>query len=259
MCARLARAAARGRALTLVRRGRSVPATGAMTREEPVMSHLKSTLVALAVAAGLAANAAMAAAQEAKIELTPFAGYYFASDLYGTGGTRVSLENDFTWGIRLTRIRGNGGFELGYTKAGSDAKLVTILPGQPRADIGHVDFMSFDIDFLGFTSTGNRVSPFGVIGIGWSTAHPEINAEFVSNATPQPESATLFNFNFGIGTMIAMSPKVSLRLEGRWRVADTNLVTASGIWCDPYGYCYQYASDWYNSGELTGGLSFALR
>jgi hypothetical protein len=128
MCARLARAAARRRALTLVPRRRSVPATGAMTRVEPVMSHLRSTLVAPAVAAGLAANTAMAAAQEAKIELTPFAGYYFASGLYGTGGTRVSLENDFTWGIRLTRTRGNGGFELGYTKAGSDAKLVTILP-----------------------------------------------------------------------------------------------------------------------------------
>jgi len=214
----------------------------------------------LLAAAAVAANAAVAGAQNAKVTITPFAGYYFASDLYGTGGARVELENDFTWGLRLARIAGHGGIEFSYTNAGSDARLVTILPGQPRADIGHVDFYSYDIDFIGLGSGGcGRLSPFGLIGFGWSVAHPEINAAFVSNTGLQPESTTLFNFNFGAGAMIEMSPRVSVRLEGRWRVTDTNLATASGIWCDPYGYCYQYASTWYNSGELTGGLSYSFR
>jgi opacity protein-like surface antigen len=231
-----------------------------MNHREAVMSHRSRTRIVFPLAAlVLASDASIASAQEAKFEITPFAGYYFASDLYGTAGTRVSLENDFTWGLRLTRTQGHAGFEFGYTNAGSDAKLVTVLPGQPRADIGHVDFYSYDINFLGFGSGGGRVRPFGMIGFGWSVAHPEINAEFVDATGLQPESTTLFNFNFGAGAMVEMSPKVSLRFEGRWRVTDTNLVTSSGIWCDPYGYCYQYASDWYNSGELTGGLSFSFR
>ena len=224
------------------------------------MKRTRSTAALFLTAVAMLANASIACAQGATFEVTPFAGYYFASDLYGTSGTRVELENDLTWGVLLTRIQGNGGIEFGYTRAGSDASLIRVLAGQPRDQIGHVDFYSYDINFLGFGgASGGRVRPFGMLGFGWSVVHPEINAEFVSNAGLQPESTTLFNFNFGIGTKIAMSPKVSLRLEGRWRVTDTNLVTNSGIWCDPYGYCYQYASEWYNSGEFVGGISYALR
>mgnify|MGYP001332539310 CR=1 FL=1 len=53
-------------------------------------------------------------------------------------------------------------------------------------------------------------------------------------------------------------PPVALRLEGRWRVTDTQITTSSGVYCDYYGYCYYYASDWYNSGEFTAGLTYKL-
>jgi len=56
-----------------------------------------------------------------------------------------------------------------------------------------------------------------------------------------------------------MSKAVALRLEGRWRVMSTNITTSGGLWCDPWGYCYQYASNWYDSGELNGGLSIRLK
>ena len=65
-----------------------------------------------------------------------------------------------------------------------------------------------------------------------------------------------FNFNFGLGTKIAMSEQIAARIEGRWRITDTSFNTSSGIWCDPWGYCYNYASSWYNSGELIGGLTY---
>ena len=87
--------------------------------------------------------------------------------------------------------------------------------------------------------------------------NPDIDSDFVAGV--QPESNTLFNFNFGLGAKIEMSEKLGMRLEGRWRVTDTAITTSSGIWCDPYGYCYSYASDWYNSGELIGGLSYSFR
>jgi hypothetical protein len=48
-----------------------------------------------------------------------------------------------------------------------------------------------------------------------------------------------------------MSERLSTRIEGRWRVTDTHLTTDAGYWCDPYGYCYSYATDWYNSGSCS--------
>ena len=83
--------------------------------------------------------------------------------------------------------------------------------------------------------------------------------QVIDALSAQPEGKTLFKFNFAIGMKYEMSPKLSTRLDGRWRVTDTNITTDSGVWCDPYGYCYGYASSWYNSGELIAGLSYSFR
>ena len=61
-----------------------------------------------------------------------------------------------------------------------------------------------------------------------------------------------------LAAKIGMSPKLALRLEGRWRITDTNITTSSGVYCDYWGYCYGYASDWYSSGELSAGLTYKL-
>ena len=225
----------------------------------------KLTVLAL-LAAGSIACISVASAQTS-LEINPFAGYYIASDIYngyGTGGSgNVELTNSFMWGGRLTWSSPRGGLEFGYTRTGSDAKLHNTLAGQPGGSdkVGRIDFDSYDINFLGYQPSGNpRVTPFGLIGFGWSVTHPEIeNAFAIGAGATKPKSNTLFNFNFGLGTKIAMGEKFGLRIEGRWRVTDTALTTSSGIWCDPYGYCYSYASDWYNSGELIGGITYQLR
>jgi len=228
------------------------------------MSRLKLTRIALALTAvGCIASLSVANAQM-KVEINPFAGYYIASDLYnGYGATstsHVGLDNSFMYGGRLTFSSPRGGFELAYTRTGSDIKLSDRLPSQPTDKVGHVDFDNYDINFLGYQPSGNaRVTPFGLIGFGWATTHPSIDQTFIQTTKVNTASHTLFNFNFGLGTKIEMSPKLGLRLEGRWRVTDTALTTSSGIWCDPYGYCYSYASDWYNSGELIGGITYTLR
>ena len=72
-------------------------------------------------------------------ELTPFAGYYIASDLYNAystsvgGNARVGLSDSFMWGGRLTGSRGNVGIDFAYTRSGSDIRLDNLLAGQPRA------------------------------------------------------------------------------------------------------------------------------
>ena len=232
------------------------------------MSRLKPTITMLALAAaGSLVCIPGASAQQPRLEITPFAGYYIASDLYNTlgtgtatGGTHVELTNSFLWGARLTASTHRGGLEFAYTRTGSDVKLQDKLGSQPRTKVGRVDLDSYDLNFLGYQPSGNpRVTPFGLIGFGWTVTHPDIDKDFVLATGTKPESHTLFNFNFGLGAKIEMNPKVGLRLEGRWRVTDTHLTTSSGIWCDPFGYCYSYASDWYNSGELIGGLTYAFK
>jgi opacity protein-like surface antigen len=197
-------------------------------------------------------------------DITPFAGYYIASDLYNSysnnGNSGVELTNSFAWGGRLTSISRRGGLEFAYTRTGSDLKLRQALGAQPRTDIGHIDIDNYDINFIGYEPTGNpKVTPFGVIGIGWSATHPTIDTDFTASTGRQVQSNTLFNFNFGLGVRIAMNEKLATRLEGRWRVTDTNLETNSGMWCDPYGYCYSYSSNWYDSGELEAGISYTFK
>jgi len=225
---------------------------------------LRSKPWAVLVAAAALASAGIANAQPAKVEITPFAGYYIASDIYntypvsGSGSSNVELTNSFMWGGRLTFSNPRAGVEFAYTRTGSDAKLHNTLTGQPNKNIGRLNIDNYDINFLGYQYSGNpRVTPFGEIGFGWAVTHPEINSDFLLAA--QPKSNTLFNFNFGLGTKVAINEKAAIRLEGRWRITDTAITTSSGYWCDPWGYCYSYASDWYNSGELIGGISYAFR
>jgi len=230
------------------------------------MSRLKLTWIALALtAAGSLACISVAGAQS-KLEINGFAGYNIASDIYngygGVGNTtsHVGLDNSLLYGGRLTASSPRGGFEFAYSRTGSDVTIQDPQPGQPRSNIGHVDVDMYDLNFLGYQPSGNpRVTPFGLIGFGWSVTHPTIDPDFIATTKKNPESNTLFNFNFALGAKVEMSPKVGLRLEARWRVTDTAITTSSGIWCDPYGYCYSYASDWYNSGELIGGITYALR
>ena len=229
------------------------------------MSRLKLSTTALVLAAAGSLACISVAGAQMKLEITPFAGYYIASDLYNsfatTGTSNVQLENSFMWGGRLTASSPRGGFEFAYTRTGSDIKINSLQLNQQHANIGRLDLDNYDLNFLGYQPSGNpRVTPFGLIGFGWAVTHPNIDADVVAGAGGRsPKSNTLFNFNFGLGTKIEMSEKLGLRLEGRWRVTDTAITTSSGVWCDGWGYCYSYASDWYNSGELIGGITYALR
>ena len=231
------------------------------------MRHPKSTEAVLAALAAAVLCASSASAQ-VKWDITPFAGYYIASDLFNTypnsgaasGTSGVELTNSFAWGGRLTMINRRGALEFAYTRAGSDMKIKQQLVGQPTGKIGRLDLDTYDINFIGYEPTGDpKVTPFGVIGIGWTVTHPSLDNGFVLPSSRTLSSNTLFNFNFGLGVRVAMNEKIAARFEGRWRVTDTNLQTSSGLWCDPYGYCYSYSSNWYDSGELEAGLSYTFK
>jgi opacity protein-like surface antigen len=212
-----------------------------------------STLKLAACAAVIAivcASAAPAGAQNSygksggkSTELTIFNGYYIASDLYDVSGNAVSngvkigLENSYMWGAKLG-INPNDrmGVELAYTRIGSNVKSSANLPSLGnQSDLGRINGNAYDLNFLFYQP-------------------PDIKPA----AGKTIDSKSLFNWNFGVGTKVALNEKLDLRLEGRWRVTDTAITTSAGVYCDYWGYCYSYASDWYSAGELTAGLTYKL-
>ena len=222
---------------------------------------------ALLLALVLALAPANAAAQQYVVygptwELTPFAGYYIASDLYPVqaNGSQIGLLNSFMWGGRLGYYpRPYGGIEFSYTREGSDIEVTRSLGGYNPSSVGRVDLDNYEINFVGRKQnlTDSRVTGFGTIGFGWSTIKPQVTLPpnpILNN--PNFGSNTQFCFNFGAGANVAMSPKVSMRLEARWKLTHTDISTGTYAYCDYYGYCYAYSSTTYSSGELTGGLSY---
>lgn len=224
--------------------------------------HLMKLAAGLLVAAIVSTTTPPAQAQpERGVELTVFNGYYIASDLYtsvgAVSGAQLGLENSYMYGGRVGfNPNPRLGLEFAYTHTGSDLKIEGSVPGfVPGGDLGRINFNTYGVDFLFMQPTPNqRATGFFTLGFGWSVTDPEIP----SLVGQTIDSETLFNWNFGLGTKIEMNEKLMLRLEGRWRVTDTSITTSSGVYCDYWGYCYSYASDWYNSGELTAGLTYKL-
>src|ERR1051325_11397732 len=88
---------------------------------------------ALALTVGLSLTSIVTANAQLEVELTPFAGYYIASDLWSNSGAKVSLSDSFMWGGRLTLNPSRMyGVEFAYTRTGSDAVLDRVQAGQPR-------------------------------------------------------------------------------------------------------------------------------
>ena len=235
----------------------------------------KSTLRFLQVLSGglvalsLCLSAGTASAQTGRKygpswELTPFGGYFIAQDLYtvysgGGAGSTVGLSNSFMWGARLGFYpQPYGGIEFAYTRSGSDIEIGQQFGGYTPGELGRIDYDSYDVNFVGrqHNFANPRVTGFGTIGFGWTVTHPDIQA--APGSTNPPKSNTLFGINFGLGTNVAVSPVIDLRLEGRWKITGTHISTGTYTYCDYWGYCYGYSSSSYNTGELSAGLTYKL-
>ena len=197
-------------------------------------------------------------------ELTPFIGYYIASDLYrsaysnsGNNAT-IGMDNSAMYGGRIGFYPSPaGGLEFAYTRTGSDMSITHSVAGFTPGPLGRIDIDNYDFNFVARQSSysNSRAMGFFTMGLGWAVAHPD-----VKNAPNfQPNSPSMFTWNFGLGGNITMTQRIDLRLEGRWKVTDLPFETGSYTWCDIYGYCYQYTTSWYNSGELTAGLTFKFQ
>jgi hypothetical protein len=220
-------------------------------------------VVALAVISVVALAPSVQAQGYARtFAITPFAGYNIASDIYsGYSGTygeaSLELKNGLVWGGKLLAFTNDySAVEFGYARTAADLAVRTGSPGG-NFEAGKMSGDEYDLNFLISQPSPNpKLWPYFTLGFGWTLTHPEgknANGESVNF-----DSNSLFAFNFGIGTLVEMKPNLSLRLDARWRVTDTAITTSSGVYCDYWGYCWSYSSDWYNSGELTAGLTYRM-
>lgn len=186
-------------------------------------------------------------------ELTLYGGAYFGGDIYtgvnGLSSRDVNVDDDWSYGARLAYVFSSSiGLEAGYGRSESGIQLGAGA-GQPPSNLGELTENRYELNFNFYTNPG-PVQGYFTLGGGATN----FSVTFENNVT---QSDTRFTSNIGLGIKMATSPKVALRVDGRWRYTDTN-VGGDAYYCDFYGYCYSYDDSYYGSGEVTGGLTYTL-
>jgi hypothetical protein len=224
---------------------------------------MRIRFVALAACLALATATRPAAAQERSgtFEISPFAGGYFGGRLYGntvvttTPGTTTTVgflepDDDVTYGVRLAyNVARHFAFEFDWTSARTDLRTPDLFGVPPRnVKVGRLRQNVYEANML--FNFGRRRA-IGYFGLGAGVA-----ALDRTDATLDPASRTRFTANFSAGAKFFFTPRVGLRLDGRYRVIDQN--SGDGRSCDHDGFCSDRWNRWSYNGELTGGLVFAF-
>jgi hypothetical protein len=223
----------------------------------PSVRSVRRSLLSAAAVAAIAALPAQAQFNSNSgtrgFAITATAGGYFASQLYNTTGSKFHFGDSWTYGGRLLFTpQPHFGIEVGYMYASSSVTANTLVVGAPTTDLGSVALNEIDLNGL-FGGGNGKLYGYFTIGLGMTIIDPKVNPA-INNVNPASE--TKFAWNLGGGGFFMFNPKVGFRVDGRFRTIDTNKTTGTGGWCDPFYGCYTYATTWYNSGELTGGLTF---
>jgi len=214
------------------------------------MSRRRTLVLGILILAAVATASAAQAQMPREWELTAFGGGFLAGDIYSAGSATIQVDDTWTYGARIgTNLSPTFGLEASYARASSD------LSARGIADYtGALGTVTFDqIDLNGNFGSGFYRQAYGyfTLGIGMTILTPHA-------ADVNTDTNTRFSTNIGLGLKYFMSPKLGLRLDGRYRLTDTNISTDDYVYCDPYYGCYSYYSTWYDSGEITAGLVYKL-
>jgi len=213
-------------------------------------SQRTAVVLRTAIVVTLAVSAAGSAVAQKKVSLFAIGGYYIASDLYTlaggpNAGNKVKVDDSPTFGGRLVIMpQPRFGLEIGYARA--DSKLHGGTLATPRE--GSVTLDQIDVSglYYGYEGAGRG---YVSIGLGTTGFTPHIES---GNGSAQWR----FAWNVGAGFMFDVGRSMIGRIDGRYRMTNTNRQTGSSSYCDAFGNCYGYASTIYSSGEVTAGLGF---
>lgn len=225
---------------------------------------MRRSLAFSALACALLAGAVPALAQDraGTFEISPFAGGYFGGRLYGstvvtttTGTTRtfgfLEPDNDLTYGARLAyNVTRHFAFEFDWTSARADLRTPDQFGASPRGlRVGRLRQNVYEANMLFNFGRRRAVGYFG-LGAGAATLDR-------TDAAVDPMSRTRLTANVSAGAKFFFTPRVGLRLDGRYRVLDQQSDSDHRS-CDQDGFCSDRWNRWSYNGELTGGLVFAF-
>lgn len=192
------------------------------------------------------------------VELSLYGGGYFGGTIYA-GSTAtvvrdVHVGDDWTYGGRLGYVFNRSvGLELGYGRSSSDLK-VDSGGGFQSSPIGDLTENRYELN-LNFYLRPGAMRGFFTIGGGATHFAADLDD---GSGNPGSASDTRFTSNLGLGFQYSGKGKVGLRIDGRWRYTETS-TGGSDVYCDIYGFCYEYDNSNYTSAELTAGLTYLLR
>ena len=225
---------------------------------------MRRSLVFSLLACALLVGAVPALAQDraGTFEISPFAGGYFGGRLYGntvvttTPGTTTTVgflepDDDLTYGARLAyNVTRHFAFEFDWTSARTDLRTPNQFGVSPRnLRVGRLRQNVYEANMLFNFGRRRAVGYFG-LGAGAATLDR-------TDAAVDPMSRTRLTANVSAGAKFFFTPRVGLRLDGRYRVLDQQSDSGSRS-CDHDGGCSDRWNRWSYNGELTGGLVFAF-
>jgi hypothetical protein len=183
-------------------------------------------------AALLAVPAAAAAADQQRVEVTPYYGWRMGgdfSDINVTGISSLEIKDASAYGLILSfNTDPHGQIDLQYSEERSQVEA----HGSGIAS-GHAKL--FDLDVQNWHLGGNyswsepEAPVRGFIGfsIGWTTFDPGDSAF---------DGTSLFAFSFYGGAKIHLAKHVGLRLQAQWIA--TRISSSSEVFCTSQGFCY---------------------
>lgn len=225
---------------------------------------MRFRLMALTACLALATLAGEAAAQDraGTFEISPFAGGYFGGRLYGetvvttAPGSTTTLsflepDDDLTYGVRLAyNVTRHFAFEFDWTSARTDLETPDrFAAGMRHQRVGRLRQNVYEGNMLFNFGRRRAVGYFG-LGAGAATLDR-------TDATLDEPTRTRLTANVSAGAKFFFTPRVGLRLDGRYRVIDQQS-GADRNRCDRDRYCSDRYDRWTYNGELTGGLVFAF-
>jgi len=203
-------------------------------------------------AAGLLAGPLAAQDRTGTWEITPFGGGHFGGRLDARSNALFTKDVDLgtapTYGVRLG-YNVNRWFELefGWSHAKPDilatGSEVLFGRGQKLGEMTHNVFEGNAV----FNMARGQVIPYLTLGAGAMTFDAWV-----------PGSAettdTRFVGSFGGGLKMFVTPHVAVRIDGRYR----NAFISDRDRCGGQSCFNSRSSNWYGSGEVTGGITYAF-
>ncbi len=217
----------------------------------PMRSHVPrlAWLAAMVVLAGPAFGPATAAAQEnARWEISAFAGGFLGSRVYTSEKVDVLMASVPTVGLRVGyRVSLTFSVEAAWSRADSKLEPFDPATGEFFGSSTPVLVNTYEVDALYWFGRG-KVR--GYLGLGGGIMH--LNP---SVATLDRASSAQFVASFALGGTYSLGPRFALRADARyrWRGGRTRV---GAIVCYPDGKCEPFTTNIFSSAEITGGVTY---